>query len=278
LNFTVNAQLAAVYSDVRRTDECENWSSWGPCTWPSKENKVEEWHIRLRCVNCNAGMPAQLSSSVFEHGHRILSLNRHHYDTFSSVYKFQMSYLNQISPICQRHWFYKYVKSHYEHSLNSFFDYMRSVLIRDRPCGMCSYRQSCGFGGRSKCHVSPFEVQGGRAIIPFYVAERVCKESDLNGIDPMESCVANYDLLAENGGECQLWPTDKVDLSDVESAFRENIRQLKWYNCLPQIRRINKLGKKKRQLVCRCCCYPFQPNPVTFRCEQTPNTPSAPGF
>ncbi|VDM29113.1 unnamed protein product, partial [Toxocara canis] len=160
--------------------------------------------------------------------------------TFPKMFKnwsFQTPYLSQISPICQQHWLFKFVKSRYEQALNSFFDYMNSVLKTSRPCGMCSYKQSCGFGGRMKCNISPFEIRGGRAVAPFYVSERVCQESDLLGIDQMESCLVDYDVLA-NGGECQLWPTDRVDLSQVEPAFHEHIRRLQWYNCLPQIRLI----------------------------------------
>uniref|UniRef100_A0A0N5AGY4 Apple domain-containing protein n=1 Tax=Syphacia muris TaxID=451379 RepID=A0A0N5AGY4_9BILA len=191
-------------------------------------------------------------------------------------YSLQTSYMMQISPICRQHWFYKFVKDRYGRSLESFFSYMGSVLKSKIPCGMCSYKQSCGFGGRKRCHISPFEIKGGRAIIPFYVSERVCKPKDLKGADQMKSCIVDYYKLRENGEECQLWPTDKVDLSQVEPAFQQHIKNLKWYECLPQT--ITNKETMKSEKVCRCCCFPFKPNPKTFVCEKIPGAPDAPGF
>uniref|UniRef100_A0A914CXV5 Uncharacterized protein n=1 Tax=Acrobeloides nanus TaxID=290746 RepID=A0A914CXV5_9BILA len=189
-------------------------------------------------------------------------------------------YMAQLTPVCQEHWFFKFIRTRYSPALNSFFDYLSSVMKSSKPCGMCSYKQSCGYGGPKKCHISPFEVHGGRSILPFYVSEKVCNRRDLRGVDQMESCHVDYDALLENGGECRLWPTTKVNLSSVEPAFQKHIVNLKWYSCLPQTvsqTKLSKYGKAKREKVCRCCCFPFRPNPLTYRCEHTPGTPEAPG-
>ncbi|VDO34401.1 unnamed protein product, partial [Onchocerca flexuosa] len=183
--------------------------------------------------------------------------------------EFNTTYINQISPLCQQHWFYKLINQRYGKALESFYSYMGSVLINKKACGMCSYKQSCGYGGVKKCNLSPFEIRGGRPFVPFYVSERICKQKDLSGIDQMDSCQVDYDKLSFNGGECKLWPTDTVDLSQVESIFQKDIRSLKWRN---------RLKRHKHEKVCRCCCFPFRPNPRTYRCEHIPNAPMVPGL
>ncbi|CAI5445877.1 unnamed protein product [Caenorhabditis angaria] len=189
-------------------------------------------------------------------------------------------YLEQVSNLCQHHWFYSFIKK-YEKSLNSFYNYMGSVLKSKKPCGLCSYKQSCGFGGTVKCNQNPFAIPGGRPIIPFYVAERVCSEKDL-GQSQVDSCVVDYDKLMENGSECQLWPSPKVDLSEVEEQFRTHVANLSWYTCIPQNRKLRrgrgKLAKYRVEKVCRCCCFPFRPNPRTFKCEHVAGNPIAPGM
>uniref|UniRef100_A0A915LFY8 Uncharacterized protein n=1 Tax=Meloidogyne javanica TaxID=6303 RepID=A0A915LFY8_MELJA len=112
-------------------------------------------------------------------------------------------------------------------------------------------------------------VQGGRPVIPFYVSERICGQKSLKGYDQHESCRLDYNKLIGFGGEeCRLWPTDKVDLTSVEPGFREQIQNLQWYNCLAT----TETNKTENELinVCRCCCFPFRPNPQTFLCEHVP--------
>ncbi|CAG9534319.1 unnamed protein product [Cercopithifilaria johnstoni] len=183
--------------------------------------------------------------------------------------EFNMTYMNQISPICQQHWFYKLINQRYGKALQSFYSYMSSVLFNKRACGMCSYKQSCGYGGAKECNLSPFEIRGGRPFIPFYVSERICNQKDLLGVDQMDSCQVDYNKLSLNSGECKLWPTDEVDLSQVEPVFQKEIRRLKW---------INRMKRQEHEKVCRCCCFPFRPNPKTYRCEHIPDAPIAPGL
>ncbi|KAI3413608.1 hypothetical protein GPALN_011097 [Globodera pallida] len=192
--------------------------------------------------------------------------------------KHKRSYVQQLTPVCQSHWFFKFLATRYGSALNSFFAYFQRLLLAGgRPCGMCSYRQSCGFGGQQKCHRSPFEVPGGRSIFPFFVAEKVCNSRDLRGIDQTMSCELDYDMLMENGGECKLWPTRQVDLSAVEPGFRSQLEALSWYSCVSDWATDKPSGAARSTRVCRCCCFPFRPNPKTLRCEHISGTPEAPG-
>lgn len=81
-------------------------------------------------------------------------------------------------------------------------------------------------------------------------------------------------------------------MSSVEPGFREQIQALKWYSCLavPEKDRqnqeeeghesaanITQSKKDDSAMVCRCCCFPFRPNPKTLLCEHIPGAPMAPG-
>lgn len=147
------------------------------------------------------------------------------------------------------------------------------------------------------CLYFVLRIPGGRSILPFFVSEKVCSRRDLRGVDQLESCHVDYEALLENGGECKLWPTTKVDLSSVEPAFQRHILNLKWYSCLPQTLQTKyafllvslfggleidmEKGKKrlKRFAVAAVShlgkvmimrhAYFSRPNPITFKCEKT---------
>ncbi|CAK5076934.1 unnamed protein product [Meloidogyne enterolobii] len=63
LQLIVVGQLAAIYSDVRRSSDCASWSSWGSCI-----------------------------------------------------------------PLCQSHWFYRFIGGRYATALNSFFEVMEKII------------------------------------------------------------------------------------------------------------------------------------------------------
>lgn len=95
--------------------------------------------------------------------------------------------------------------------------------------------------------------------MPFFVSEKVCNQRDLRGVDQSESCRLDYELLLENGGECKLWPSSKVSLEGIDPTFQNYVNNLKWYTCIPQIKKSKNL-KNKVEKVCRCCCYPVNLN------------------
>lgn len=238
LSALANGQLAAVYSNVTQSRDCANWSSWGPCVW-------------LAPTTGSPDQPAKKGS---------------------------VPYLEQLTSACKEHWFYKFVKERYAKAIDNFFEYMSDMTLSSHACGMCSYKQSCGYGGKKQCNVSPFSIKGGRSVLPFYVAERVCNEKDLNGVDQTESCAIDYDKALENGAECRLWPTKKVEMPGVEPVFQDSIKKLNWSNCIavPASSSDGKVSSKSGK-VCRCCCFPFQPNPKTLKCEHMEGAPLAPG-
>uniref|UniRef100_A0AC35TR29 Uncharacterized protein n=1 Tax=Rhabditophanes sp. KR3021 TaxID=114890 RepID=A0AC35TR29_9BILA len=189
----------------------------------------------------------------------------------------RVSYIKQLKPICQQHWFYKFISDKYAPALDSFFEYFNDIIEDNKPCGLCSYKQSCGYGGKRSCNLSPFSVKGGRSLMPFYVAENVCSSKDLMGDNQKDSCTVSYAKTLQNGQPCQLWPTKKVDLSSIEPAFQESVQKLQWYSCLVQSVKDTNRPKPVVNKVCRCCCFPYRPNPISFKCEKMKGMPDAPG-
>jgi len=180
--------------------------------------------------------------------------------------RFNNLYLDQMSELCRdKHWFYQYIATNYGTALNNVFNYLKSVTTNPTPCGMCSYRQSCGFGGSKQCQRFPSSVH--RNILPLFVTEQVCGANELGGRPQNMACNSNYATLLRNGAECQLWPSTIPVLTGVDEDFKQKLYSLPWANCIPN----------RERTECRCCCYPYRPNPLTFQCEQIPGVPPAPG-
>jgi len=186
------------------------------------------------------------------------------------------TYLDQLTPECQQHWFYNTIRKRFGTALNNFFQYLKDVTVDDKPCGMCSYRQSCGYGGEQQCHLTPW--QANRPVAPFNVAEQVCIHSDMDGHQQNGACHIKYAPLLQNGGECQLWPSQLPNLDEIQPDIREVIYRLKWANCVPD----NSEEEDGKPKYCRCCCFPFQPvqNGDDFKCVHMgrDKAPEVPGL
>ncbi|KAL1240896.1 tRNA N(3)-methylcytidine methyltransferase METTL6 [Trichinella spiralis] len=123
----------------------------------------------------------------------------------------------------------------------------------EKPCGMCSYKQSCGY----KCHRRKGD---NRYVNRIFVAESLCDERDFNGESQQQACHTAYDALPKENDECQVWPNRAISMPNVTGDYRNIVNDFQMSNC---IKTLDDNGK----IICRCCCHPYHPHPKTFQCQ-----------
>lgn len=149
-------------------------------------------------------------------------------------------YFEQLPKVCRHHMFYETTERLYGRAVENAFEYCKELTEDTSPCGQCSYQQSCGF--RCDGPISPNY---------FNVSERLCTDVDQSHACTLDSSLAPSD--------CNVWPSDKVALPNVPAIIESAIKRIDLIYCIP--------AKNSRgEDTCRCCCTPFKPDPVTFKC------------
>lgn len=52
---------------------------------------------------------------------------------------------DQMEPDCRNGYFYGQLRERYSDPIKRGLDYLRNITRDVKPCGQCSYRQSCGY-------------------------------------------------------------------------------------------------------------------------------------
>uniref|UniRef100_A0A5S6QTN3 Uncharacterized protein n=1 Tax=Trichuris muris TaxID=70415 RepID=A0A5S6QTN3_TRIMR len=167
-------------------------------------------------------------------------------------HRWNKPYFRQLSTLCQKGIFFSKLEDYFGAALNSAIDYLRSITQDTKPCGMCAYRQSCGYKCSRRKHSNKY-------VNRLFVAERLCEANDLNGIGQDTACHTSYDLLPKRNDECQIWPNHSLRLPNVTGEYRNIVNDIKLANC-------RKTVDSRGRNVCRCCCHPYRPDPKTWKC------------
>ncbi|KFD49105.1 hypothetical protein M514_10047 [Trichuris suis] len=169
-------------------------------------------------------------------------------------HRWNKPYFRQLSTLCQKGLFYSKVEEYFGTALNNAIAYLKSITQDTRPCGMCAYRQSCGYKCNRRKH-----TDSNKYVNRLFVAETLCEAKDLNGIGQEKACHTSYDMLPKRNDECQIWPNPSVRLPNVTGQYRSIVNDIKLANC-------HKTVDRRGKIVCRCCCHPYQPDPKTWKC------------
>lgn len=181
-------------------------------------------------------------------------------------------YLDQLGSTCQRHWFYRLIRSRYSDSLNNVFQYTKNAMAPESkraPCGMCSYRQSCGYNGRERCHKPFLGIRPN--VVPLHIKEQLCSLRRGLSKPQAEPCQMLRSVLQWNNprNPCQIWPAAKrnLRLPDLSPIFQQQLESIKLMRCVADsLTRRSSLrvpgspfNGRRFPNRCRCCCFPYEP-------------------
>ncbi|KAL1240895.1 hypothetical protein TSPI_02587 [Trichinella spiralis] len=168
-------------------------------------------------------------------------------------HRWNQPYFKQLSPLCQKSVFYSKLNVFFGKAIENVIQYLKTITLDEKPCGMCSYKQSCGY----KCHRRKGD---NRYVNRIFVAESLCDERDFNGESQQQACHTAYDALPKENDECQVWPNRAISMPNVTGDYRNIVNDFQMSNC---IKTLDDNGK----IICRCCCHPYHPHPKTFQCQ-----------
>jgi len=166
---------------------------------------------------------------------------------------------DQMEPDCKDGYFYGSLRQRYKAPIENGLQYLRNITRDVKPCGQWSYRHSCGY----QCTTQP--KPDFSYINRFFTAEKLCTPEDLDGWSQETACSAEYDSIPK---ECKLWPDNpNFNMSSIDEKERGLANSVELFSCLKS-KGLD--GRPK----CRCCCFPYKPDPKDWKCKKTPwNTP-----